>query len=269
MRQLLDPKKGLTLPAWAVDLKEQMEAKSCELAMSPNCWERFLLREDQVDQHTTYKDQPTSDKAPKKVAKKRKNKSDDQVDAGGDADQQKSHKFEDEHFDAFVAAGFNYPPEMPADFAESVDIYTRRMQELIYYMLITQGPAQDLFGSLVFRDLNMSMKYGSAFLDRLPCLVSTSLIWCRGTYKRGDDSCSIDRMLTGEECLAFQGWDHDRQRRTTDSNFSFTQKVDLAGNAFAVPVIMTLLHCVLFVAPTNAFASFPLQGASPQTKAPP
>ena len=60
----------------------------------------------------------------------------------------------------------------------------------------------------------------------------------------------IDRLLCGEEALLLQGFDLDLQAQACDPDmWSFREKVDLAGNAFAGPCSFALLTALMAYAP--------------------
>ncbi len=229
-----------TLPAWFQALQS-----GPTVAVEPLPWHDILLPELEVKSGSlaAYRvEQPAE--ARKSKAKK------------NEAGDEKVLAFEVEHMEAYVSAGLSYPPSFPNDFDAATHGYPRRLKELMYYMQQTQGPAHDMSDILLFRDVNMSMGYGSTLMRLCPCIASSSIIYCRGSYKsRLGEAVVIDRLLTGEECLSLQGFDIQKQRETkTGRRFDYTQHVDMAGNAFAAPCVMDALHEIFVIVPPRVLA---------------
>ena len=106
-----------------------------------------------------------------------------------------------------------------------------RAQEILYLDEQLFGEAKDL-ECFRCRDLNMTMSWGNWRENITPCIVSTGILWLRG-------SCggrTVDRLLSGRELLQMQGFD---ARKVSKTGHAFSQKemVDLAGNAFCGPVL--------------------------------
>ena len=125
----------------------------------------------------------------------------------------------------------------PPDFTEEFEVKTasiagsRRMQEVLYLEEKRFGPAESLpgFGA---RDLHMTEDWGVMRDGHLPCIVSSSIIWVRGTLQTGQ---VIDRRLHGTEALAVQGFGHKSQTAKVKA-LTYEQQLDLAGNMFVAEV---------------------------------
>jgi hypothetical protein len=171
--------------------------------------------------------------------------------AAGDAD--KVAEYEVDGLDAYTRNGFEYPPKFSAEFTLKTANLTRRSQEQLWYDELVHGPASAL-EDLHVRDLLHSWSFGSISKNRTATVVSGSMLWVRGTYTTRSEidyqskvlvvvpgrKVVVDRMLTGEEHLAVQGF--DVQRQDLGGCFSFKELVDLAGNSFAGGVVIAVLH---------------------------
>jgi hypothetical protein len=81
-------------------------------------------------------------------------------------------------------------------------------------------------------------------------------MWARGCYPSPAGSThsmtSIDRVLSGEELLAIQGFGWDLQALAPDPlQWSGKQKTDMAGNAFAAVCTMPLLTAWIACSPLH------------------
>ena len=179
--------------------------------------------------------------------------------------------YEIDHMDAYIGAGLAYPPSMPADFLQEFAGYTRRLKELIYFLRMTQGPAWEMTDTLVFRDINMSLPYGKNEVNVCPCLVSTNIMYCRGSFRDAHNkSHTIDRVLTGQEILSLQGFDLDKQvasmSKVSLRRFSFAEYADLGGNAFAAPCPMMVFHEMLTFLPPEVWLVVDLPAADDEAE---
>ena len=165
--------------------------------------------------------------------------------------------FEVEHLNIYTSFNITWPPDFTPEFAQKTRSLSRRMAEVLWFQEAVEGQASALTHVRV-RDLNMSINWGTESRDECPCIVSTSLMWARGTYKNADNHLTtIDRALSGEEVLALQGFGHDLQRLADETQcWSSKQKYDLAGNAFAGPISHVLIIAWICCAPLDlSFAS--------------
>lgn len=127
---------------------------------------------------------------------------------------------------------------------------TLRAQEILYLDEQLKGEAKDL-ECFRCRDLNMTMNWGVWRENITPCIVSTGILWLRG-------SCGgriVDRLLSGRELLQLQGFDARKAGKKVHA-FSQKEMVDLAGNAFCGPVLYPLVTALVASVPwATAFRS--------------
>ena len=81
----------------------------------------------------------------------------------------KTPEFQVEHIDAYTQHGIDYPPTYPQGFAIAFHAFPQRIKELIWFKRQTQGELQDIVETLVLRDMNMSLGFGSDSLNICPC----------------------------------------------------------------------------------------------------
>jgi hypothetical protein len=110
------------------------------------------------------------------------------------------------------------------------------MQELKYYDEQVDGETSSLQG-LHTRDMNLSITWGLPHKGHTGCLVSTSLYWVRGEC---GDGTVVDRVLSGEEALSLQGFEHKLQNMEDFPEWTLQELLDLAGNAFTAEVGLLL-----------------------------
>ena len=105
------------------------------------------------------------------------------------------------------------------------------------------GEAKDL-ECFRCRDLNMTMNWGNWRENITPCIVSTGILWLRGSC----GGSTVDRLLSGRELLHLQGFD---ARKVGKMGHAFSQKemVDLAGNAFCGPVLYAVVTALVACVP--------------------
>ena len=117
------------------------------------------------------------------------------------------------------------------------------MQEILYQDEQLVGEAKNL-ECLRCRDLNMTMNWGVWRENVTPCIVSTGILWLRG-------SCggrTVDRLLSGRELLQLQGFDARKAGKMAHA-FSQKEMVDLAGNAFCGPVLYPIVTALVACVP--------------------
>ena len=141
--------------------------------------------------------------------------------------------YEERHLEVYTQMQLKWPPHFTEEFeVKTVSIAgSRRMQEVLYLEEKRFGPAQSM-ASYGARDLHMTEDWGVMRNAHLPCIVSSSVIWVRGTLQTGQ---VIDRRLHGTEALAVQGFGHKSQTAKMKA-LSYEQQLDLAGNMFVAEV---------------------------------
>lgn len=159
--------------------------------------------------------------------KKRRRKNVQSTDGEGEPVQ----LFEVDHNEIFTQNGLSYPPMLTKAFLEKTVGLTQRQREVLYFDEQVYGEAADLT-QLRVRDLHNSLAWGSSREGICPCLVSSAIIWARGpcTFPDGTTEC-MDRLLSGQELLMFQGFDEGLQNRC-QTEISHNELVDIAGNHF-------------------------------------
>ena len=167
----------------------------------------------------------------------RKRQTEDSAEADDEASMPIQHvqKYSVEHLDVYSQHKLLWPPVFPESFQAKRACLSSRAQEILYLDEQLFGEAKDL-ECFRCRDLNMTMSWGNWRENITPCIVSTGILWLRG-------SCggrTVDRLLSGRELLQMQGFD---ARKVSKTGHAFSQKemVDLAGNAFCAPVLYAVV----------------------------
>ena len=145
----------------------------------------------------------------------------------------------------------------------------RRKQEVVYFLNATKRIRMNQQSATlpkeIFADIYMSMDWLRALEGKVPCLASTSMIWCLG---RG-------RILSGPEVMAIQGFSFSDQKVFPDDfeldlrggcfgectceeeeplpQWSTEQLRNMAGNAFNGMVVVAILTAGLSSVPWLCF----------------
>ena len=227
-------------PDWVAPLCSMLE--NMQVHSAP--WCEFLLRSD--DPLVLNVNQ--SHHSEREPAKKRKKPQPQQE--GPDDDIKKLELYEVDHADFYLKHKMQWPPQFTADFQRKIACVTERQAQVLWLLEHTSGRAADL-KCLRVRDLTLSVGWGSEREDLCPCIVSSSWLWARGPVHRpGGKVEIIDRLLCGEEALLLQGFDLDLQAQACDPfMWTYREKLDLAGNAFAGPCSFALLTALMAFAP--------------------
>ena len=128
--------------------------------------------------------------------------------------------------------GLCWPPTFDRAFqAKTACLQTSQREKEILYLEEHMSVPAAMFtpGEFAACDLNLSLDWGSWQSNVISCITCTSTIWVRGKKTSGE---VVDRLLTGQEALALQGFSDGSQLALTDQ-LSLKQQMDLAGNAFS------------------------------------
>ena len=109
-----------------------------------------------------------------------------------------------DHLGHYTQSRLQWPPKYDEDFKFKSARLSERPRQTLWHEERVLGEASQL-EELQSRDLNLSMAWGKSNVGALPCIVSSSRIWCRGPLA-GDDEYT-DRLLAGSELHNIQGFD--------------------------------------------------------------
>ena len=153
-------------------------------------------------------------------------------------------KWQEEHCNAFRAAGLTWPLALPAT-GSTLQVkegslhpayLNTRACELLYYLhtvfpMTTSPSGTDM--QVEYVDVNptlgRSVQNGSPWKSLCPTITGASQMCCR--YRQGTDEKITVRPLSGQECMSLIGWDpsyYSQQAAMSDVLLR-----NLAGNAFS------------------------------------
>ena len=156
--------------------------------------------------------------------------------ASVDASSSSLAKFCSDHLRIYSELSLPWPPRISPDLEAVAQRFglSRRQVEVIHFLdqaHMCSDPSKDH----VFADINMSLGWVSPSVGHVPCLVSTSQIWC---FK-------LKHPLLGSEALALQGFGFGDQVAIYPCHLAQRYTMDLAGNAFNGGVLAALLAATL------------------------
>jgi hypothetical protein len=125
-----------------------------------------------------------------------------------------------------------WPPELSLAFEQKSGELSRRAQELLWYMEYVHTIPCDAMPEITF-DSHMSITWAKACEGRVPCLASTSRIWC---LRRGcllPPSTYMELQGFPSRLLCDPPADGSDERLTVGRGpWTKDELIDLAGNAF-------------------------------------
>eukprot|EP00974_Lingulodinium_polyedra_P100394 9724777-Lingulodinium_polyedra.AAC.1 len=117
--------------------------------------------------------------------------------------------YEVDHLQKFEEVGEPWPPTFSPAFKAKVGHMPRRMAEIIFFHEVSTIPSLQEPGASFFCDANYSIGWSRVAVERTPCLVGSSRIWCFGRQAGMQESAGIE--LAGEEALNLQGFSLSKQ----------------------------------------------------------